>query len=304
MSSEMETVNMEEYGSVHIRNASCLASLAVLLYEHSITFAQEYQFVWKSRPTLVKWVYLFSRYFVIVVQIINNILLALPLSKLPIRHELCKPWFLFLMISTCISFAALEVVLMLRVYALYRRSPRVKNLFIAIFVINRVVVADYTRRASSFPFGGACEITGMPHDMMIFLSILLILTQSIIWLLTVIKRNITYGRAPVVGLMIRDGAWIFVLVCGVFIVTFPYALTERASKSHVIFLWPMSLFSIGTCRIILNMQSLNYPGAKSKLTSSDMSTNVEVDFTQCIDISLQSTAISQRRVGRNSDTIS
>ncbi|TFK31288.1 hypothetical protein BDQ12DRAFT_753444 [Crucibulum laeve] len=112
--------------------------------------------------------------------------------------------------------------------------------------------------------------------------------------MAVVKRNIAYGRAPVVGLMIRDGAWIFVLVCAVFIVTVPYTLTTKASKSHVIFVWPMSLFSIGTCRIILNMQSLSYTGAESGLALGNMSTNVEVDFTQCIDISLQSTALSQR----------
>ncbi|TFK32165.1 hypothetical protein BDQ12DRAFT_525981 [Crucibulum laeve] len=302
MSSEIETVNIEVYESVHIRNASCLAALVVLLYEYSITFGQEYRFVWKSRRTLVKWVYLFSRYFALSVQIANNILLAFPLSEIPVRHELCKPWFWFLMISSSVLFGALEIVLMLRVYALYKQSARVKALFIVTFMINQVVIVAFARRASKLTFSGACEVVETPSEI-IYPTIILIFTHSIIWLMTVTKRNIGYGSAPVVGLMIRDGAWIFILVCAVFIVTIPYSLIIKASKSHVVFVWPMSLFSIGACRIILNMQTLGYTGARSELTSGNTSTVIEADFTQCIDISLQSIALSQRHVGRDLDLL-
>ncbi|TFK32739.1 hypothetical protein BDQ12DRAFT_739219, partial [Crucibulum laeve] len=287
MSLGIEIVNTEVYESVHIRNASCLAALIVLLYEYSITFAQEYQFVWKSRRTLVKWVYLFSRYFALSAQIANNVLLAFHLSKIPVRRELCRPWFLFLAISTCMLFAALEIVLMLRgmnyfnfnfnirqvlslllnaVCALYRRSSRVKIFFIVIFIINQVIIADYTRRESSLPFGDTCETTELPHDV-IYPIVTIILTQSIIWIMTVTKRNIAYGRAPIVGLMVRDGAWIFVLLCAMFSINIPYALTKKASTSHITCVWPMTLFSVGVCRIILNMQSLRYTGDKSELNS-------------------------------------
>ncbi|TFK32156.1 hypothetical protein BDQ12DRAFT_692884 [Crucibulum laeve] len=298
MSSGIETVNMELYESIHIRNASCLAALVILLYEYSIMFAQEYQFVWKSRRTPVKWIYLFSRYFALGAQIANIILLAFPLSKIPVQRELCRPWFLFLIISTCMLFAALEIVLMLRVYALYRRSSRIKIFLIVIFIINQVIVADFARREGSLPFDGICETTELPYEV-IFPAVTVTLTQSIIWLMTVTKRNIGYGKAPIVGLMIRDGAWIFVLLCAMYIITISYALTVKASKSHMILVWPMTLFSVGACRIILNMRSLSYNGAKSELNLGDMSTGVEVDFAQCIDISLQSVALSQRRVDRN-----
>ncbi|TFK32732.1 hypothetical protein BDQ12DRAFT_692109 [Crucibulum laeve] len=301
MSLEMETVNVEVYKSVHIRNASCLAAFVVLFYEYSASFAQEYQFVWKSRRTLVKWVYLFSRYFALGAQIANNVLLIFPLSKIPVRHELCKPWFLFLIISASMLLAALEIVLMLRVYAIYRRSSRVKTFFIVIFTINQLIVADYVRRASSFPFSGACEAAETPYEV-IYPATIILLTQSIIWLMTVTKKNVAYGRAPIISLMIRDGAWIFVLICAILVVNIPYSLTIKAPNSHILFVWPMTLFSIGACRIILNMQSLSYSGAKSELNSGSMTTDVDVDFTQCIDVSLQSMALSQRHVDRNSDS--
>ncbi|TFK32173.1 hypothetical protein BDQ12DRAFT_692922 [Crucibulum laeve] len=253
MSLGIEIVNTEVYKSVHIRNASCLAALIVLLYEYSITFAQEYQFVWKSRRTKVKWIYLFSQYFALSAQIANIILLALHLSKIPVRRELCRPWFLFLIISACMLLAALEIVLMFRgmnyfnfycnirqvlsllltaVCALYRRSSRVKIFFIVIFIINQVIVADYVRRESSLPLGDTCEITELPYEV-IYPIFTVMLTQSIIWIMTVTRRNIAYGRAPIVGLMIRDGAWIFVLLCAMYSINIPYALTKKASTSHI-----------------------------------------------------------------------
>ncbi|TFK32731.1 hypothetical protein BDQ12DRAFT_692105, partial [Crucibulum laeve] len=103
--------------------------------------------------------------------------------------------------------------------------------------------------------------------------------------------------------MVRDGAWIFVLVCAMLAIAIPYGLTIKASNSHITLVWPMSLFSIGACRIILNMQSLSYTRDKSELDSGSNGTDVKVDFTQCIDISLQSMALSQRRVSHNLDIL-
>ncbi|KAF8994698.1 hypothetical protein BDQ17DRAFT_1080759 [Cyathus striatus] len=111
--------NSPVHYAVFIRNVSSLSSLTVLVWEYLLTCGDEYQYIWIPF-TFVKAVYLFSRYIALISLIINNVF-VLGLTAL-----------------SCSMLAALDFILMLRVYVLYNRSWKVAAAFIGMLFVEAV----------------------------------------------------------------------------------------------------------------------------------------------------------------------
>ncbi|KAF8056967.1 hypothetical protein FPV67DRAFT_633601 [Lyophyllum atratum] len=207
-------------------------------------------------------------------------LLASPLANVPIEPEVCTLWFGAQMLSLSILMVILETVLSVRVYALYLKSRNIGVLLVIMLTAGIGIAAIYgTRSVLAVHFDGNCVGLKTPHEVLYFrwecleiiswnwslltgpdsslCSTFILMRYGFLWMLTIHRRNtgrlVNSGRAPIVHLMLRDGAWIFGVV-GVTIAALTPPAIVIHSTAHVLFPLPMSFVSIHTCRLILNMQ--------------------------------------------------
>ncbi|KAF8976416.1 hypothetical protein BDQ17DRAFT_1551202 [Cyathus striatus] len=266
--------NSPVHYAVFIRNVSSLSSLTVLVWEYLLTCGDEYQYIWIRPFTFVKAVYLFSRYIALISLIINNVFVLGRFSTLPVAREECQIMFQVLTALSCSMLAALDFILMLRVYVLYNRSWKVAAAFIGMLFVEAVLVsACSSHTVPVVPFDGACNVTKTPYDVIYFASSV-VLTHCVLFFMTIARRKIGFGRTPIVQLIVRDGAWIFVLVISILSVNVPYSLYTEIARPHLVLGWPAVLLSTATCRLIINMQRL------------PLNSDYSIQFTSVVDMSM------------------
>ncbi|KAF8900702.1 hypothetical protein CPB84DRAFT_1778704 [Gymnopilus junonius] len=276
---------------VFARNICSLAGLVWLIWEYVVTWHNEYRYIWGGSMNRVKYIYLFSRYFAIAAQVVNTCLVFFPLSRLPVGRRECEAWLLFMIVSACLLMLAVDIVIMLRVYALYNCSLRIA-LFLAFLLLGQIAVATTCTALTipKTPFGPTCDVLKTPLDAA-YIMAAAIFSQTVLLILTVRKRKVAFGQSPVVDLVVRDGAWVFALIVSMFVVIIPYLLVAQVAKPYVILVLPLSLLSIMACRLILNMQKVvvipaNYSG--------DGMTDTGIAFTSYIDFPEDESRIPSR----------
>ncbi|PPQ97129.1 hypothetical protein CVT26_000614 [Gymnopilus dilepis] len=245
-------------GQALLLRLATVATLAFLLYEHAITFRGEVVHIWRRPFTMVRATFIFARYFTLVVQTVNLYLVFGPFSRTSIPGSTCKQWFLFQIASACAIMAALDLILMLMVYALYRKSRRV-GLFLALLFWAQIAVdfATSPKSVLDVNYNSICDTTET-HGVVIYFCLSVWITHLSLAGLTGYKKNLLGLGAPVVRRVLRDGTWILVVVCSLFTVIIPYAFVNQVSQAHVVFGWPTAILSIACCRIIINMRTCDH----------------------------------------------
>jgi hypothetical protein len=91
-----------------------------------------------------------------------------PLSITPVPRQQCLSWFIYLAASAVTLLIALDIVLMLRVHALYNRQKKVGALFAFLLVAQVVLVYICCRKSLPLvPFGSTCNVLDCPHQVVI-----------------------------------------------------------------------------------------------------------------------------------------
>ncbi|KAF8156088.1 hypothetical protein B0H34DRAFT_520797 [Crassisporium funariophilum] len=238
-----------------ISNYSSLAALVILLLDHGSTCTSEYTFIWRTPSCSAKHLYLFARYFSLAVQVLNYCLIHTVLVHAPVKVAQCQAWFTFLFVSSGLSLATLDAILLLRVYALYQKNLKVCLLvlplslpFIISFGIGRHI---YINTA----FNPICVLQRTPFEAA-FLVPTVVIAHMAVWVTTFARRNVAHGQAAVVRLVVHEGAWTVVVFCAIVAAIAPYSYTTQSSNPFVIYVWPTTVFSITSCRLIMNMRRL------------------------------------------------
>ncbi|KAF8881259.1 hypothetical protein BD779DRAFT_1025866 [Infundibulicybe gibba] len=248
--SMMLTIDLDE---VMIRSYSSLVALVFLAWDLVVTFGDEYEYVWKQNWTPVKCIYLFCRYFSLTVQIVNYAITQGPISQVPVAHTICKAWFTFQSLCTTSLMSSVNALLMLRVYALYDRSRAVATFLAIVFfvdVISLSAQAFYLAAETVAPeapvFDQACLMKETPSAVLSS-GIEVLVIQGTLWGMTWWKsnRSESWIRTPLISLVVRDGAFVFVGLFAILVIILPYALLVR-SVGHVVFSWSISLLAFVT----------------------------------------------------------
>ncbi|GLB40024.1 hypothetical protein LshimejAT787_0705340 [Lyophyllum shimeji] len=264
------------------RNCSAFAALSVLIWDGLITYPHEYQHIWKTPTGAVKRMYLLTRYFGGISQITNVALMLGPLAPVSIPMRTCAIWFGFQLISFLSLMFTLEMVLSLRLYALYQQNRNIGMLLL--FSISTAIILSFVcgvRTVSRIGFDEACVVRKSPREFAYF-SVISFLRHVFLWIMTIRKRNVGRlggsERAPVVQLMLRDGAWIFAVVSALLATVTPYTYLIPV-VAQAMFPWPITLLSVLTCRLILNMQRLKMrtppPSGPQLTTNISFTTTIE-----------------------------
>ncbi|PFH48352.1 hypothetical protein AMATHDRAFT_49601 [Amanita thiersii Skay4041] len=245
------------------------ASAFLLSFDTFYMFQQECHFIWctPSPITLVKCIYLFSRYFILLFQIFD------------LAYGDPSP-------ENCMQVLVLCAV---------RR-----NNGITINVRNHSHVESISTTVLALcdsHIDDACVATNTPRGVIEY-AVVICAQQLLIWGLTLMRwsflKTMDDAGRRLNRVMIRDGTWVLVSVCAIMSVTTPYSIYID-QVTHVMFSIMIPLFSISvgcrlsdnekrllrhtqTCRLVINMQSLAIESLENdsqELTSIQASSNIE-----------------------------
>lgn len=240
-------------------NYHLLSSFALQLWDMVITLQSEIEHIWpKPWNSFFKWLYLFLRYLSLAIQIFHQFAVPYLNSGKALKSN-CFAWYVYTVIIGQFQTTAVEIILAVRVYALFNRSRRIViilgSLMTLEFVILVIVVSGYFHRIPSIPY---CILSKPPHQI-IYYAIAVVTTQSTLLGLALIKqilaRRAGWGRAPLVSLLIRDGTTTFFIICVILFCIGSFC-ELRDERTVIMFFWLISIISSCGCRLIVNMQRL------------------------------------------------
>ncbi|KAF8993633.1 hypothetical protein BDQ17DRAFT_129805, partial [Cyathus striatus] len=235
-----------------------VAAYIFLIWEYVCTCPHEFHHIWKQPITKVKTIYLFSRYFGLLFQSANHIIMMRVLSHLPVPSSTCVHWFMLQLAAFIVLFMAMEAVLMLRVYALYNRSKASGFTLLALYTFEMTIsIGCGISIMPKIKYDAICSGEIAPSEILIHGGSVLFV-QFTVAVLTISKRNAgqTNVDTEIARIVLRDGFWVFTVVIGTFSLLVPYSFVKQIAVPYIIFSWPISIFSFITCRIILNMQRM------------------------------------------------
>ncbi|KAF5344766.1 hypothetical protein D9756_011062 [Leucocoprinus leucothites] len=221
---------------IYIRQSCDVAGLALLLYELFLTWDQEYQCIWRNSDWFTTSSFVLSRYLALVIQIINTVYSFLLLQR---PDANCFHWFIFQTYTVLILLGNLELVMMVRVFALYERKPMFGFLLTLWFFSSRGLNVwnglESLRDMEIEPF---C-IPNRTPDSSKWFGLTILTNQLLLWLLTLKKyrsaKKYRWSIPPVLRRVMRDSSWILALLTGFF--TLYLYITESSVAEIVLVLW-------------------------------------------------------------------
>ncbi|CAE6350188.1 unnamed protein product [Rhizoctonia solani] len=215
-----------------------LASFALMIYDHMITLAEEVDRIWQREWTGATWLFVLNRYLTELQFIVNVVSFHHPHWTGKVSP--CDDFMPFPAVSTLISIAIAEIIMVLRTYALYQRNKYILRL-LAFFWAGQVIVMVTTLRHPTrveLPEGLVGCIQGASGNYSVAFWLAPLATDSVIFGLTVFKaleyiHKMKY-RVPLIHVILRDGILYFTVI-----------LTANLLNCLLCFLAPSSIKVIG-----------------------------------------------------------
>lgn len=257
----------------------------------------------QPQKRVFKCLYIYFRYFSLLIQATHPGLVEYLVGS----HDspsFCLAWSIYASLVGQVHVTAVEMVLAVRVYALFNRSRRIAFLVgfhILLQVTSSVVNVIYTIRAAKYH--EYC-IFSKPPLQLTYHGIIVLSTQITLMGLTLLKtvlaRRSGWGRTPIVSLLLRDSSAVFVVISALCLLTigfcrlngegaivmllyiWPFILLFCADDMFTRFSWNVSILSSCGCWLLINTQQLvaHCPtrGVRSpSIRSSVLSTLVEIE---------------------------
>ncbi|KDR86024.1 hypothetical protein GALMADRAFT_235216 [Galerina marginata CBS 339.88] len=111
-----------------------LASNAIIFYDQLITFDLEVNSIWKSRWTFAKVLFLVNRYYGLASAIFNTYAFFAPKFSEK-ASAICVEFYLWEGWTGLVGCMLADIILQMRIYALYTKNKRVTSLMMGFFVI-------------------------------------------------------------------------------------------------------------------------------------------------------------------------
>ncbi|KZP22051.1 hypothetical protein FIBSPDRAFT_1043766 [Athelia psychrophila] len=245
-----------------------LGGTSLLLWETCITFGSEVEFIWsKPNRSPIKWLYLWIRYYGLAVQILFSIMIF----RLPLPLEGCRTWYnaQFMLVQGLLS--SIELVLVIRVYALYNCNKRVV-LLMGVFLLSEIgaLFAAVLQNTSTMHFTPRCYTVPEPGLVMPYAAAM-VTNHVVIIGLTLGKQFLgnraVWGRTPLVQLIMRDGTLAFVFMFLLLCMSMAH-FAVQINATFILIIWFFPLMSLAGCRLILNMHQFTAVRASTRFTTN------------------------------------
>ncbi|PPR06733.1 hypothetical protein CVT26_001338 [Gymnopilus dilepis] len=264
-----------------VTKAITIVAIVIQVMEFFYQFIDEVEYIWRLRVRLITYLYAWSRYLALVVQVLNFILSEM-LVYSP-EQNTCWRVYVLRSVTVQLSTTCLEAILMTRVYALYNCSFRSRLILAGAFTAGAILEFTGSIIAVTHiepgPGGDWCSPEpSTPLALSLFASgvgviqiTVLVMTASQYFFTRKAGRIV---RTPMVSLMLRDEISIFLLLSVVFASVsifeilrgyMTFSVEDGSLIWNASYAWYISLTSIAGCRMILTLRRLAYQHLKSRL---------------------------------------
>ncbi|EIN06716.1 hypothetical protein PUNSTDRAFT_145229 [Punctularia strigosozonata HHB-11173 SS5] len=259
-------------------NRSALAALVFLVWDILITMDDEIKFMWFKNWSYTKALYFFVRYFAVMVQV-STLLVGTELTpQFHFTSHDCFIWQVWQGAAAIALEMAVDIVLILRLYAMYGRNRTVGIVIVAAFVVE--VIGMAVSLALALPlitYDHICTVTSAPPALAIYAGFAIIY-QGILFGFTAVQfvKSVRtgWGRTRVLTILIRDGTWAFFLIFFIMLLqVMLYAVPDHGPYTGIFFGWLLTSFSFCGYRLLINVQSLALQHSRSHLGSSSAFTS-------------------------------
>jgi len=241
-----------------------IAALAVQAWEFFVYFTDEVEYLWKGRFNAIKGLYFCSRYGMLLAQIVNQALsYGLGEGVPQLHHNMCSGMFVYKTVVGQLGLNLVEIILLLRVYALYNRSYRMKFLLGGSFITASLLETTGTVIViQSLAPAVDCQLPEASSKGLLIFGIGAAFCQCVIFVTTLNKfvtgRSYGWARTPLTSLMLREGVVVFFLILALLIVMSAYELIRNLTPGvgQAAFSWYITFISIGASRLILSMRKV------------------------------------------------
>ncbi|PPQ68292.1 hypothetical protein CVT24_005108 [Panaeolus cyanescens] len=147
------------------RNYSSLTALIVIVLDYLLTLKFEYTCIWKSPYCASNVLYICSRYVGLSFGIAHHTLIHTQLAKAPLTSMICKHWILGLLAAAVLTLLFLDMVLFLRLFALYQQRKRILWVLVPLAAQPiGVAIAAYRTLYKAEDINGICDYRGSIVD--------------------------------------------------------------------------------------------------------------------------------------------
>ncbi|KAF5348120.1 hypothetical protein D9756_010748 [Leucocoprinus leucothites] len=247
---------------VLIRQYGNVASLSLIAYDCFITWDQEIQYVWRSSRWWIKLSFFTARYLALAAQIVN-VVHSTPVV-LEHMNGNCLAWFRAQVASILLLLGNMELIMMIRVCALYDKNRIIRLCLLSWFFVSRVIniwifiVIPPNMRANIFCL---CRHTVKESNQLgavVFGAINVFGIQCFLWALTYQRYRYIVRPGlpdnPILRLVMRQNSWAFLVLSGALLSILPYSVSIRR-VGLVISCTLTCTLSVLSCRLILNLRS-------------------------------------------------
>ncbi|KAJ6564973.1 hypothetical protein DFH09DRAFT_286258 [Mycena vulgaris] len=260
--------------------SSAVAALAMVIWDYLITLEDERELFWKRKWTFATFLFLWSRYLGIFL-----IIFGVSVAVSPNLTDSVS--YLWLRVESWVGMSTLcsiQVILQLRIYALYDGSPKVTALIISVFfmeVICAVAMFGFTSaniRVVAEAMGDMvrCKVTAVPSWLWLFW----VAVTSFELLLCVLALYKGYQRIRISGLfksqqvlqdiLLRDSVLFYVAIQGVYIFNLVFWIQDPKDSLDVLTGMAVAVPCVMCGRLMINVRQA-LPHRDTLISPSDIS---------------------------------
>jgi len=230
-----------------------------------VAFSDEVDYLWRGKFTFIKALYFNSRYTMLTLQLVDQFLyfrfqMTQPHSLICARINVYKS------VIGQVGMTLIEMILLIRVYALYNQSVKARVFLLAVFIISTALefsaISIVINTLLGSPACIAPEMSGMVERLY---GLGAGFCQFVVFTATIFKL-FSKRRTPLMTLVFKEGVVSFILVLILLAVMVVYEILRnmdiRAGKGtaalagNAVFSWYLALLSIAGSRLILNMRTV------------------------------------------------
>jgi hypothetical protein len=247
---------------------SQLASSAIIIFDHIITLDEEVELIWMSPWSMGKALFVINRYYTLISVIINNYALFSP----SLTDSFCLRFFRWQGWTGLIACMIAEVILQMRLYALYFLNKKVLALMVATFIVSSassaVIMGTVLNgiTAHSHPILGTtfCVPFGVPDYFFAF-WIPIIGFESLLCGLALYRGFQTFRASGslfqsgrhLVAILIRDSVLYFLVMFATYLTNMLVWISATPNLLEVPIAFSVALSCCLGNRMILNVREVN-----------------------------------------------
>ncbi|KAF7354271.1 hypothetical protein MVEN_01115200 [Mycena venus] len=250
---------------VNVAQTYIACTTSILVWDWLSCLPQEWRTIWKSRAgwSPIKILYCLVRYYTLVVLVVTDVWFFANWSELS-----CARYVRILPGIAVLIDLSVELVLALRVYALYGSSKKIGVFlivliagFLGVMVAVPILAFDYTRLPS---WPGPCIVTGKASiagsKFIIAFYASPMAFDIIMTALTVYKvmdHNRRGGSSSLMNLIVRDGLLYFFAITSLNLLNVIFFIQPNELIQAINAPMSIQISSVLCCRLILNLRTAN-----------------------------------------------